>query len=303
MKKKIAIWFSWLIFHLKQRKGLFIFVLSALAAMALIGFIFTIKVDPPKIIIPEKMERSRNNQMTSELIISVEVINSRVKQSPLTVTGGEKYEIEVPDNQGFFVDGNRQAGAYAPYSDYAFLAMQMPDGKIYRLADKTSRLTVVKGGEVKFLVLTKRKGDYTINSGRNLSAQRLSEFRVEPITLYFRKVKEHNGQIMAVKEVDKNIFQINLERLMEDGFSKEIEKTEKMLETARALAASEIRPTADSLLDQLKEAEISLFKKAKKFGASILDQLSANSVREIAPKEIRELEKQKTIQQQRRNGI
>ena len=142
------------------------------------------------------------------ILVEERLDNRMIDPLSLEVNAGELIEFYVSEDEGFFVDGNKEAEALPPYSEKVFVQITMPDGTRLKLSDKITGFEVTSSGKARISVeLPERQGN-RIWSGSNLEAKRLSEFNKGEITLIVKRPKEiFNENAMIAKEVKEvNLF-------------------------------------------------------------------------------------------------
>ena len=141
------------------------------------------------------------------ILVEERLDNRMIDPLSLEVNAGELIEFYVSEDEGFFVDGNKEAEALPPYSEKVFVQITMPDGTRLKLSDKITGFEVTSSGKARISVeLPERQGN-RIWSGSNLEAKRLSEFNKGEITLIVKRPNRFNENAMIAKEVKEvNLF-------------------------------------------------------------------------------------------------
>ena len=171
----------------------FVSILPYVLVLSLVGLIF-LPSEPTSI-------SSSNDQ--ASLKVKVSVIDSQFATNPkyLDVQGGDRLEFTFEENEGFFIDGEHMAKTLFPYSNQIYLQLTTPNGKKFRMPDKTTGLHIETGGNIQFSLGGRNVNELRIWSGKNMDAKRLSEFKQGSITLVARKVKAFNPNTMLAKTI------------------------------------------------------------------------------------------------------
>jgi hypothetical protein len=135
--------------------------------------------------------------------ISVRVAGEQAMISPnrYYMDAGQRIEIRIPRDQGFFVDGDYKGEALPPFTNRAYIRFSTPSGDNYRLADWRTSFRARSTGELKFTI-EHEKGT-RIWSGRRLKAERLSQFKRCDISIFIKKVDIFTPNAARAKRIKR----------------------------------------------------------------------------------------------------
>jgi hypothetical protein len=193
--------------------------------------------------------------------IKVTVVGSQsiIEPRQYYVNAGQRLEMEIPEEQGFFVDGEYRGKALPPFTKKVYIRFQTPSGQSYRLSDWQTGFRAKQTGKIEFSV--ECEDGLKIWSGKGLKVERLSEFQQDKISIYIKKVGVFGPNVAKAKKVvpplrtDKMFFQEGDIRKVMNASEKFWENNPTGQKVRKNIKQAEktIKETAEKAVDTLKE--------------------------------------------------